>query len=172
MATTVISLPTAVREFIEASQTDMLDSSIFGKQCTLHLPPITSDCPNCIPDAVGLKSSNMYLNGGPQPFTNGQICPVCLGNYVIKTANDVTIYASIEFKFDNFLNVLKANVRYPHNSIQIKTYSTHINQLRNCLSLETLLNIPNADYSYKLIGEPIIPSKFTTKFCYSVWDRT
>lgn len=169
--TTFINLPTDVKNFIEGSQTDMLDPSIFGKQCVLHLPPITTNCPNCLPDSAGLKSSNIYLSGGPQQFVNGQICPVCLGQYMIETANDVSIYASLEYRFDNFLQVLKLNLRHPQNSIQVKTYATYITNLKNALSMETLVNAPNGNYQYKLAGEPIIPSKFTNKFCYSVWER-
>lgn len=169
--TIVISLPADVKKFIEDSQTDMLDPSIFGKQCLLRLPPIVSNCPNCLPDSAGSKSSNIYLTGGPQPFVNGQICPVCLGNYSIESDNNTTIYGSLEFKFDNFLPILKLNVRHPQNSIQIRTYSSHITDIKNCLLLETLIDVPNGNYQYKLLGEPIIPSKFTTKFCYSVWER-
>lgn len=169
--TQTIILPTEVKTFIENSLTDMLDSSIFGKKCLLHLPPTTTNCPNCLPDPMSSKSSNIYLNGGPQPFVNGQICPVCLGHYAIETANNTIIYASIEFNFQNFLNILKLNLRYPQNAIQIRTYSTHISDIRNCSSLETLLDVPNGNHQYKLSGEPVIQSKFTTKFCYSVWER-
>jgi hypothetical protein len=169
--TTILNLPPDVKNFIEASLTDMLDPSIFGELCILHLPAIQTDCPNCLPDSIGQKSSGIYLSGGPQPFANGQICPVCFGTYAITTPNDINIYGSLEFKFDNFIDILKRNVRYPESTIQIRTYSSYINNLLNTSSLETRLDIPNVHYKYKLLGEPVVPGKFSNKFCYSIWER-
>jgi hypothetical protein len=37
------------------------------------------DCPNCVFDAVGNKSSNRYQTGGPIAFRHGQTCPLCNG---------------------------------------------------------------------------------------------
>ena len=36
-------------------------------------------CDNCIYDPIAKKSANRYLTGGPAPFSNKQICPVCGG---------------------------------------------------------------------------------------------
>ncbi len=34
-------------------------------------------CANCVKDVIGNKSANRYLAGGPMPFRNGQLCPMC-----------------------------------------------------------------------------------------------
>lgn len=40
---------------------------------------LISECPNCIYDPVGKKSSNRYQPGGPMLFANGMQCPYCGG---------------------------------------------------------------------------------------------
>ena len=60
---------------------DNIDAVIdtFGKTCRVYYPPKQISCVNCILDPIGNKSANRYLHGGPIPFRNGALCPVCNG---------------------------------------------------------------------------------------------
>lgn len=57
-----------------------------------------TNCPNCIYDPVGNKSSNRYLSGGPQPF-NG-VCPVCFGQGKIpdEQTTDICLCVIYDYK--------------------------------------------------------------------------
>lgn len=49
------------------------------------------DCPNCLWDNIGGKSSNRYQTGGPIPFTHG-ICPYCDGAGRLSSEETEEIY--------------------------------------------------------------------------------
>lgn len=50
-----------------------------GQICTLVFPAIDSECPNCLFDPTTKRSANIYRTGGPYPFTNHTVCPLCDG---------------------------------------------------------------------------------------------
>lgn len=168
----VISLPTDVHNFIEQALTDLLSTDIFGQNCLLYMPPLPESCVNCVADPIGMKSSNLYLNGGPMPFENGQLCPMCRGDYTISRQMTIPVVFSIEYKFDSFLDILKRIVRHPESTIQTRGLTSDINNMVNCSYMETRLEIGNIHYIYKLLGEPIIPGRLSNKFCYAVWERS
>lgn len=166
-----IKLPNNVKNFIDQCLTDMIGTDVFGQNCILTMPPIPTDCTNCVADPIGLKSSNIYINGGPVPFENGQICPMCGGEYIIQQAVTVSIVMTLEYKYENFLDVLKKLVRIKQNSLQTRAYTSDIALIQNCISMEIKPDLGIARYKYKLAGEPIIAGKFTDKFCYAIWER-
>ena len=59
----------------------VVDASIdtLGKMCQLVYPPIDSECPNCEFDIATGRSTNVYKQGGPYPFTAYTLCPYCSG---------------------------------------------------------------------------------------------
>jgi len=58
----------------------LLEDTALTVPCRLYYGDTKwTDCPNCVFDAIGGKSSNRYTPGGPVPFPNGQICPYCHG---------------------------------------------------------------------------------------------
>lgn len=51
----------------------------FGRSVKIYYPPKRIECDNCVLTNFGnTGSSNVYKNGGPQPFTLG-FCPLCEG---------------------------------------------------------------------------------------------
>jgi hypothetical protein len=50
-----------------------------GKDCRIAYAPKIIPCANCLRDPIGNKSKNIYLHGGPVPFPQGSICPICDG---------------------------------------------------------------------------------------------
>ncbi len=47
--------------------------------CTINYPPSDSECTNCIYDPDTNCSANIYKVGGPYPFENRTLCPMCGG---------------------------------------------------------------------------------------------
>ena len=61
-----------------------IDSLLYDDSCTRPCRIIYTgskfvDCPNCAFDPIGRKSSNRFQSGGPMPFPQGSICPMCGG---------------------------------------------------------------------------------------------
>lgn len=56
------------------------------------------DCPNCLYDPIGNKSSNRYQTGGPAPFTG--ICPICFGQGKIpnEQTTDIDLVIIYDYK--------------------------------------------------------------------------
>ena len=59
----------------------LLEDAALTVPCTLYFGVTKyEDCSNCVYDPIGRKSSNKFQTGGPVPFRNGGVCPVCSGN--------------------------------------------------------------------------------------------
>ena len=50
-----------------------------GKKCLLIYPEKVVECTNCYYDRRERRSTNIYKTGGPKPFDNNTMCPVCGG---------------------------------------------------------------------------------------------
>lgn len=59
--------------------TDALIDGPTGATCTLVSPAKDSECPNCLFDPTTKRSANIYRSGGPYPFSNHTVCPLCDG---------------------------------------------------------------------------------------------
>jgi hypothetical protein len=71
------SIPSALLDEADWVIDSFIDS--LGKNCILVYPPKIVECPNCIYDINTERSSNVYKDGGPFSFLNGEICPLCGG---------------------------------------------------------------------------------------------
>ncbi len=56
----------------------LMQKNQYGVDCTFIFPPRKDPCPNCIPNTFG-ASSGLYKQGGPEPFTKPETCPICRG---------------------------------------------------------------------------------------------
>lgn len=55
---------------------DLFIDSI-GSNCKVVYPAVDSECYNCKIDPITGRSADIYKTGGPIPFPNFTICPVC-----------------------------------------------------------------------------------------------
>lgn len=95
---------------------DSIDDGIanFGKDCMLVFPPRTTQCPNCVWDSIAKRSRNVYRTGGPQPFGQGQLCPVCGGSGLIQDTNrTLTVRMLVRWQPRNFI-YLAGNIQLPY----------------------------------------------------------
>ena len=99
---------------------DLIDQ--LGKQCTLVYPPVWTVCTNCVFDPVGDKSANRWVSGGPIPFTDGAVCPLCDG--AGKRADETTevITMLIANQPSHYFAKLPSNIQLPSGRIQTKGY--------------------------------------------------
>lgn len=79
--------------------------------CTLEYSATKfNDCPNCIYDNIGRKSSNRFQAGGSIPFPFGQICPVCNGEGKIANESSENVDLLVIHEPKQFIGGLPANL--------------------------------------------------------------
>lgn len=151
--------------------TDLLNQ--LGKPCRLIYPPKQVSCPNCVFDAVGNKSANVWLDGGPQPFPNGQECPMCNG--VFYAAQEVTRPITLLIAWAPAQWFVRApnGFQIPDGMIQTKGFIADLPfvlQARQMV-IETPIEGMNR-YRFFLDGEPVDVSNITPgRFFVSRWRR-
>lgn len=111
---------------------------------------------NCIADPIGNKSSNRWKTGGPIPFANGSICPLCSGDG--KRAEDTydTIKLLCNWEPKKFWNpVPSLNLRKGKGILQTKGFISDMPKILKAdhLIFQTSME-PYLDNKYKLISEP------------------
>lgn len=68
----------------------------WGRSVILVMPTGKTECPNCVLDIDTRRSSNIYKSGGPNPFLDGEICPVCGGEGLVGTSETATIKLNVQ----------------------------------------------------------------------------
>lgn len=111
-----------------------------------------TDCPNCIYDPIGNKSSGRYQTGGPTQFTG--VCPVCFG--VGKFADEQTtdINLSVIYDYKHWLQV-PVEINSPKGYIQTLSVLATMDEIKEAKEL-----IANTDLNsyvrsrFERYGEP------------------
>lgn len=149
---------------------DMFD--LRAKNCRLIYKPKMENCSNCVADPIGKKSSNRYLHGGPIPFPNGSICPLCNGTSKKAIAQEENIRLAIEWSPARFVKPLP-NLVIPDGSIQTKGYVSDIPKIKRSIEMVAQTPMePYIRYKFKLLGEPVdIFNILQNKFFYCLWER-
>lgn len=100
--------------FIQAIDTILDPNSGLVNSCTLEYsgaPTSQTICNNCIYDTISLVSSNIYNGSGPQPFSDGAICPVCEGIGLMPSSGPVaseSVSLAVITDSKSFINVSDA----------------------------------------------------------------
>ena len=147
-----------------------------GKECVLYYPPEWVVCSNCVYDPIGKKSASIYLHGGPIPFQNGGICPVCGGSGGFK-ADQRTETIKGKIQVLNFTNSRTLGVdflRMPAGSIYMKTYIWNIPKIINAEKMSINPSVVGAygRFEYKLYGQPVDKGNIVQgRYCVSIWER-
>jgi hypothetical protein len=145
-----------------------------GKDCRLVYPSRMVPCANCVFDPIGKKSSNFYLNGGPAPFQNGTLCPMCDGNGLI--AQEVTEVVRMLVAWSPrhwFIQKMPTNVQSPAGLIQTKGFYADVPKILQArqMILETPLE-PSVRYRFFLESEPIDASNIIQgRYFVALWRR-
>lgn len=149
----------------------LLEQDALTRPCTLVYSNTKMElCPNCLPDVVMKKSSNRYKDGGPRPFTNGQICPMCFGFNSIPTENYDTIYLACIFDSKKFVKMAGVNVE----DIEIQTMSKIGNFAQLKKAKEIILDTTLSTYSTmrcQRVGNPEPLGLGNSGFIITSWKR-
>jgi len=113
----MVNIPNEVWSLYNSFADDFINLN-FGEDCMLVYPSLSSECPNCLPDNIGKKSSNIYKTGGPEPFDNGMICPHCNGEGFYHTEPTETIKLRIYWSPKDWVKT-GTTLSIPDGSVQI-----------------------------------------------------
>lgn len=111
-----------------------------------------SDCPNCIFDPIGNKSSNRYQSGGPTPFQG--ICPVCHGAGKFSDEQTEPINLAIIYDYKDWLS-LSIQVNSPEGFVQTLSLLSTLDKLKQAkeIIVDTSLEA-SVRQRFERYGEP------------------
>lgn len=149
-----------------------------GKHCRLIFEPKKNKCPNCGWDAANKRSNNHYRPGGPQPFPDGSLCPVCMGKGVIETEVSQTIVMLCNWNAKSWLSMpgidlSNVNLQLPGGAVQTKGFVRDMERVLQ--SRKMVIDTPNEGlrrYLFTLEGEPITPGNIIQgRYFIALWKR-
>ncbi len=161
-----------IKSLFDNAISSLLEDGALTVQCTLHFGVTRyDDCANCVYDPVGRKSSNRFQTGGPGPFRNGGICPICGGagkKPVIKTEN---INLGIIYDYRDFLGI-STPVNAPDGFIQTVSKKETIPKLLRAKELQPSIAIKNyVDSRFERASEPQPVGFGNDNFVFCNWKR-
>lgn len=151
---------------------DMITEVIRGCSvpCTLIYGTTNwTDCPNCVYDQAGKKSSNIYEGGGPIPFTFG-VCPYCNG--VGRLTNEVTVDTTLAPIYDYKGWIGSVEVNTPHGFVQTLSVWATYDNLKE--AKEVIIGTDTNEYvkaRFERYGEPEPCGLGSNSFVATMWKR-
>lgn len=133
-------------------------------------------CNNCVFDPITKLSANMYNGTGPNPFSDGGVCPVCLGNGITDhettiSTSTTTISLAVIFDTKYFINNNKL-INIPDGSIQTICSINLISQIRNANDLIVDTDIqPYGQYIYERASDPEPAGFGSSRYIFTMWKR-
>ena len=149
---------------------DLIDQ--LGKDCKLFYPPKTVSCSNCAFDSIGRKSANRYLHGGPIPFPDGAMCPMCNGAGLHAKEISDTITLLLYWSPKEWVDI-GIQVAVPDGVVQTKGRIADLPKIKraNYILLHSDME-GYQHYRYQLMGEPVPQGLKQTKFFIAMWKRS
>lgn len=129
-------------------------------------------CTNCIYDPIGRKSSNRFQTGGPVPFRNGGICPVCsgVGKKPVITTEDINL--GIIYNYKDFLGI-QTPVNAPEGMIQVIANKEATPKLLRAKEIQPSTGISGyADARFERMTEPQPVGFGNDDFVFCTFKRT
>ena len=131
-------------------------------------------CNNCIYDPITKLSANLYNNTGPNPFADGTICPVCMGNGTTDSESTITTKTfnlAVIFDSKYFLNANKL-INIPDGTIQTLCSIYLISHIRNANDMIVDTKIQNyGQYIYQRDSDPEPAGLGDNKYIITLWKR-
>lgn len=127
-------------------------------------------CVNCIYDGVGRKSSNRYLPGGPIPFPNGSICPMCNGAGLKAVETTENIKLMVIWDYKQFINLNTVN--NPEGKIQTVGFAKDAPKIKRAKDIIVATDLAAvATHRFNRISEPQPCGFGTNSFIECLWER-
>lgn len=168
----IFSLDPAVISTMASAIDDLI--LYLGKECKVVYPPKIIACVNCLVDPIGKKSKNIYLSGGPVPFPQGSICPVCdgAGGTLASETFDI-VQVILHWQPREFGGVKLDNVRLAKGVIKIKGYLSDLPKFQRCSYMIPHINIDAfLHYRFRLSSEPVSNGNIVqARYFSALFDR-
>lgn len=152
----------------------LLEDTALTVPCTLlYGVTKTTQCENCIYDGIGKKSSNRYKDGGPIPFINGQMCPLCQGDGVkqIQTSED-GVYLAVIWNYKDFIHIDRKVAESPDGFVQTLSLATTTYKIK--AAQEIIFNTDleeSVRHKFKRHGEPTPLGYGEDAFILTYWKK-
>ena len=129
-------------------------------------------CNNCIFDSINSRSSNIYNNSGPVPFTNQTICPVCNGMGFLSGSKEESINLAVIFDSKYWLNWKYNSVNITDGMVQTVSHSSLLPKLRNAERIFINTNMENyGSYYYQRAADPELAGFGDSRYLITMWKR-
>ena len=167
----LFTLSADVKKIAQDAIDDLIDQ--LGKDCLLQYPPLPEQCNNCVYDPIGNKSSNHWTNGGPMPFPNNSICPLCNGAGLHFKEQTKAIKLLIANSPSEWFVKIPAGLQVPSGIIQTKGYITDLPDVLQSRKLIVQISLePMVRFVYELYGEPIDQGNIVqNRYWVAIWNR-
>jgi hypothetical protein len=151
----------------------LLEDTALTVQCTLFFGVTKwEDCVNCTYDPIGKKSSNRYQHGGPVPFRNGGMCPICHGQGKKPTISSENVSLGVIYDYSQFMD-LGVSVNDPDGTIQTIAKKELTPKLKRAKELQTSIDISNyGHHKFERISDPQPVGFGNNEFVFCNWRRT
>lgn len=158
--------------FVDTALKNLFDSEMrklladVGQPLVLHMPPETTQCPNCVYDRRRNRSAGIYTPGGPKPFERGQACPFCKSKGLLFT-----------HRKENFTAILDPTKKTIEEKAQELGFRATENAIRSITVIETFQDIKDArlatigNESYRLLAGPVKIGLGAEQFVDTIWDK-
>lgn len=170
MGNPLFTLSADVIGIAQQAVTDLVNN--LGKDCTLYYPPRAMPCTNCVP-GPGNAPSVRWRSGGPTPFPDGSLCPLCNGKNQLFEEITEPIKMLCAWSPKDWYVPAARNVQVPEGRIQTKGFMADLPKVLRAqqMVVESALT-PYLKCRFRLAGEPIDPSNIVQgQFFVALWDR-
>lgn len=135
---------------IKAIATGAIDDLItqLGKDCLLVYPPSWTPCVNC-------GAGNRWVTGGPAPFPDGAVCPVCDGSGQRADEVTATVRMLVAVGPAQFFKKLPVGVQVPDGLIQTKGFVADLPKVLQAREMVLQPGTLPVKLRYVLAGEPV-----------------
>jgi hypothetical protein len=129
-------------------------------------------CNNCVYDPISKLSANIYNNTGPNSFSEGSICPVCLGMGMIKSDSSEVVHMLVLFDSKYWLNMPSQLVNIPEGMVQTICLTSLLPKIRNAneVVFDTTLEV-YGNYVYERAGDPMPVGLGDNRYIITMWKR-
>lgn len=166
----LFTLSDDIKKIAQDGIDDLIDQ--LGKDCRLLYPSVQEDCPNCIYDPIANRSTGRYQTGGPQPFPQGTICPVCRGVGKLVSDTSEIIRMLCQWNPKNY-ELLAGNIQVPNSVVQTKGYLSDMPKVLKARKMVLETSIEGYQrYTFELWGEPIDQGNIIQgRYFVALWRR-
>jgi hypothetical protein len=153
----------------------LLENTALTVPCTLIYSGANTSvyCNNCIFDTISGLSSNKYKSGGPNPFAEGSICPVCMGmGNIPSSSSSQTLYIACIFDSKYWMNWSSKTINIPDGMVQTICKVDLLPKIRNASSIIIDATISKyGNYTYERAGDPEPAGLGNHAYILTMWKR-